>query len=59
VPADAALAGVDENEAKSLARFMKRRGQELGQEGGENFDQPIAETQRGAVGDSPEAEARS
>lgn len=56
---DAALAGVDENDPKSVARFMRRMGQELGQEAGEDFHQPIAEIQPGAVRDSPEAEPQS
>jgi putative FmdB family regulatory protein len=37
------LAGVDENDPKSLARWMKRMGKEMGEEMGEDFDQSIDE----------------
>src|ERR1035441_4830494 len=35
---DAALSGVDEKDPKSMARWMRRMGQELGEEGGAEFD---------------------
>lgn len=53
------LGDVNEHDPKSVARFMKRTGQELGEEAGEEFDRAIAEMQRGGVGDSPEAETRT
>jgi hypothetical protein len=37
------LAGVDEHDPKSLARWMKRMGKEMGDEMGEDFDQSIDE----------------
>jgi putative FmdB family regulatory protein len=37
------LAGVDENDPKSLARWMKRMGKEMGEEAGEDVDQSIDE----------------
>jgi putative FmdB family regulatory protein len=35
------LAGLDENDPKSVARWMKRMGQEMGEEGGEDLDEEI------------------
>ena len=37
------LAGLDENDPKSVARWMKRMGKEMGEEAGEDFDQSIEE----------------
>jgi putative FmdB family regulatory protein len=37
------LSGLDENDPKSLARWMKRMGKEMGEEMGEDFDQTIDE----------------
>jgi len=42
-----ALGEVDENDPKSVARFMKRVGKELGEEGGEDFEQAMEEAERG------------
>ncbi len=44
---DASLAGVDENDPKSMARFMKRMGRELGEEGGPELEQAIEEMEHG------------
>ncbi|MBI4875024.1 MAG: zinc ribbon domain-containing protein [Acidobacteria bacterium] len=44
---DAALAGVDENDPKSVARFMKRMGQDLGEDAGPEFEQAIEEMEHG------------
>jgi putative FmdB family regulatory protein len=44
---DAALAGVDENDPKSVARFMKRMGKELGEEAGPEFEQAMNELESG------------
>ncbi len=46
---DPALAGVDENDPKSVARFMRRMGQELGEDAGEDFEQAIEEIERGGL----------
>jgi putative FmdB family regulatory protein len=35
------LAGLDENDPKSVARWMKRMGQEMGEEAGEDFDEEV------------------
>ncbi len=37
------LAGLDENDPKSLARWMKRMGKEMGEDMGEDFDQSVDE----------------
>ncbi len=37
------LGGLDENDPKSLARWMKRMGKEMGDEMGEDFDQSVDE----------------
>jgi putative FmdB family regulatory protein len=35
------LAGLDENDPKSVARWMKKMGKEMGEEAGEEFDDEI------------------
>jgi putative FmdB family regulatory protein len=56
-----ALGDVDENDPKSLARFMKRMGRELGDEAGEDFDQLAeeadAEAERPAEGNETSTDA--
>ncbi|MCW5976605.1 MAG: zinc ribbon domain-containing protein [Bryobacteraceae bacterium] len=42
-----ALGDVDENDPKSMARFMKRMGKELGEEAGPEFDQAVEELEAG------------
>ncbi len=37
------LAGLDENDPKSMARWMKKMGKEMGEDMGEDFDQSIDE----------------
>ncbi|MFQ6070976.1 MAG: zinc ribbon domain-containing protein [Candidatus Aminicenantales bacterium] len=37
------LAGLDENDPRSVARWMKKMGKELGEEVGEDFDQVVEE----------------
>jgi hypothetical protein len=54
------LAGVDENDPKSLARWMKRMGKEMGDEMGEDFDESIDEAMDqagGPGGDSDDEES--
>lgn len=48
---DAELAGLDENDPKSVARFMKKMGQELGEDAGEDFEQAMEELERGETGE--------
>jgi putative FmdB family regulatory protein len=35
------LAGLDENDPKSMARWMKKMGREMGEDAGEDFEQNI------------------
>lgn len=37
------LSGLDENDPKSVARWMKRMGKEMGEDVGEDFDESIDE----------------
>lgn len=37
------IAGLDENDPKSIARWMKKMGKEMGEELGEDFDQVVEE----------------
>jgi len=37
----ARMAGVDENDPRSVARWMKTMGREMGEEAGENFDEDV------------------
>ena len=37
------LAGLDEKDFKSIARWMKKMGKEMGEEMGEDFDQSVEE----------------
>jgi len=52
--ADAAeTAGIDENDPRSIARWMKKMGRELGDEMGEDFDRSLEEAmENGAGGES-------
>ncbi|HLK11141.1 MAG TPA: zinc ribbon domain-containing protein [Candidatus Binatia bacterium] len=49
-----ALGGVDENDPKSMARWMRKMGQELGEDVGDDFDEMVDELEAG--GDGEEAE---
>lgn len=45
------LGGLDENDPKSVARWMKKMGKEMGEEmGGEDFDQMVDEAMAEAEG---------
>src|SRR5881296_4434183 len=44
---DASLAGLDENDPKSMARWMRKMGKELGEEAGEDFDEMVDELEAG------------
>jgi putative FmdB family regulatory protein len=46
-----ALGGVDENDPKSMARWMRRMGQELGEDVGDDFDEMVDELEAGADAD--------
>lgn len=42
------MGGVDEDDPKSVARFMKKMGQEMGEDLGEDIDQAIEEEMAGS-----------
>jgi len=44
-----AMAGVDENDPQSVARFMKRMGKEMGEDFGDDIDQAIEEEMAGGA----------
>jgi len=48
-----ALAGVDENDPKSVMRWMKRMGQEMGEDVGDDFEQAMEQELAG----EPEGDA--
>ena len=44
---DSSLAGLDENDPKSMARWMRKMGKELGEDAGDDFDQMVDELEAG------------
>ena len=50
-----ALSGVDENDPKSVARWMKKMGREMGEDVGDDLDQAIEEEMAGGASDDPDA----
>jgi putative FmdB family regulatory protein len=46
-----AMAGIDENDPASVARFMKKMGQEMGEDLGEDIAQAIEEEMSGGGGE--------
>src|SRR6267378_7286938 len=51
---DSSLAGLDENDPKSMARWMRKMGKELGEDAGNEFDEMVAEMEGGGGEDSDE-----
>lgn len=51
---DASLGGLDENDPKSMARWMRKMGKELGEDAGGDFDEMIDEMEAG--GDDGDAD---
>jgi len=53
------LAGLDESDPKSVARWMKKMGREMGEEAGEDFDEEVdramEDAARGEGGEDPGA----
>ncbi len=47
------MAGIDENDPKSVARWMRRMGQELGEDG-EEFEEALEEIERGGLSEGDE-----
>jgi putative FmdB family regulatory protein len=45
----AALSGLDENDPKSMAKWMKRMGREMGEEAGEDFDAEVDQAMEDAA----------
>jgi putative FmdB family regulatory protein len=44
---DDSLGGVDENDPKSMARWMRKMGQELGEDAGEDFEEMVDGIEQG------------
>lgn len=44
------LAGLDENDPKSVTRLMKKMGREMGEDLGDDFDQAVEEEMAGGEG---------
>jgi putative FmdB family regulatory protein len=51
------LSGLDENDPKSVARWMKKMGQEMGEDAGEDFDQEVDQAMEEAEGGGGEGAA--
>jgi len=52
-----ALAGIDEKDPKSVARWMRKMGKEMGEDGaGEDFDQMMEDVEAGEGGDGDDSE---
>jgi putative FmdB family regulatory protein len=49
---DSALAGLDEDDPRSLGRFMRKMSQEMGEDMGEEFDEVVGRLESG---ESPES----
>ncbi len=49
------LTGLDENDPKSVARWMKKMGREMGEEAGEDFDQEVDKAMEEAARERREA----
>jgi putative FmdB family regulatory protein len=43
----ASMAGLDENDPKSMARWMRKMGKELGEDAGDDFDEMVDEMEAG------------
>lgn len=44
------LSGLDENDPKGMARWMRKMGKELGEDGGDDFEQMVDEMEAGDDG---------
>ena len=51
-----AMGDIDENDPRSVARFMKKMGQEMGEDFGGDVDQAIEEEMSGGGGEGGEGE---
>ncbi len=52
-----ALGGLDENDPKSVARWIKKMGTEMGEDFGDDLDQAVEEEMAGEGGDGPDGDA--
>jgi putative FmdB family regulatory protein len=43
------LSGLDENDPKSMARWMRKMGRELGEDAGDDFDEMVDEMEAGGL----------
>ena len=48
---DASLGDVDESDPKSMARWMRKMGKELGEEAGDDFDEMVEDLEAGGEPD--------
>src|SRR5262245_15373251 len=52
-----ALDGVDENDPKSMARWMRKMGHELGEDAGDDFDEMVDELESGGGAEDDDGDA--
>jgi putative FmdB family regulatory protein len=50
------LSGLDENDPKSMARWMRRMGKELGEDAGDDFDEMVDEMEAGGGEGEPDGD---
>jgi hypothetical protein len=50
------LAGLDENDPKSVTRLMKKMGREMGEDLGDDFDQAVEDEMAGGEGSGPSSD---
>jgi hypothetical protein len=55
----AGLGGVDENDPRSVGKFMRRMGNEMGEEMGPEFDEMVGRLESGEAPESIEADLTS
>lgn len=53
------LAGLDESDPRSIARWAKKLGKELGEEAGEDWDELVDQMMEEELGDEPEDQAEA
>jgi len=53
------LVGLDENDPKSVARWVKKMGREMGEESGEDFDEEVDKAMEEADGEKEPGEGGS
>ena len=54
---DSNLGGLDENDPKSMAKWMRKMGKELGEDAGDDFDEMVDEMEAGGGGDAGDDDA--